>query len=116
MMIGSLLYAFDPYVGDMGCSPWWVTDTSSATFGAFNGISVVNDTVVYAIGSNLGNELWRRRDGLYSYYWQNVDVPGNNAYKFTDVCFVDPAVGWIVGYRYGSRENGVSPPLSTLIY
>ena len=105
ILIGSFLYAFDPYVGDMGCSPWWVADTSSATHGAFNGISVVNDTIVYAIGSSLGNEFWKRQGGLYSYYWTNVDVPGSNDYKFNDVCFVNSTTGWIVGYRCNASQD-----------
>lgn len=96
IILGSFVFALDPFVGDIGCDPWWVVDTSSLGDGPYCGLSVVNDTIAWAVG-HYNKPIRKRTGGLFSYSWSNITAPGNNSYAFNDVCFISPSTGWIVG-------------------
>lgn len=106
ILLGAVLWAVDPWTGDIGPVHWWVMDhTNPGTNLKFRGTCVINDSLAWVVGE--ASHVWERTDSsIYSHNWvRRTNLPsGYDDYHFNDVCFVGADNGWIVGeYKHSSE-------------
>jgi len=98
ILLGAVLWAVDPWTGDIGPVHWWVMDnTNPGTNLKFRGICVINDSLAWVVGE--AGKVRMRTGGVHSHEWQDIYVPNATKNHFNDVCFVSPDMGWIVGEK-----------------
>lgn len=104
ILLGAVLWAVDPWTGDIGPVPWWVMDhTNPGTNLKFRGICVINDSLAWVVGE--ASHVWERTGNKHSHNWvRRTNLPlGYDDYHFNDVCFVGADTGWIVGeYKHSA--------------
>jgi len=100
ILLGAVLWAVNPWTGDIGPVHWWVKDnTSSQNYHKYRGICVINDSVAWVVGES--GHVWKRTGSIHSHNWTHItNLPsGYINYHFNDVCFVGADKGWIVGEK-----------------
>jgi len=104
LIVGTLLWAVDPWVGEIDVGPWWVKDNESLYMDSLRGICVINDSQVWVVGEN--GQVWYRTGGLHSHTWYSKTISGASNYHLNDVFFVNSSHGWIVGeYKHDSSTH-----------
>jgi photosystem II stability/assembly factor-like uncharacterized protein len=102
ILLGTLLWAVEPYAGAVGPVDWWVSDKTGNL--NIRGLCVINDSVAWVVGKT--GQVWKRIDGVHDHHWNQVtNLPsGYYDYDFNDVYFVTLGTGWIVGEK---RIDGI---------
>ena len=107
LIVGTLVWAVDPWVGEIDVGPWWVKDNITNQIShRYRGICVINDSDVWVVGEN--GEVWYRTGGVHAPYWTHItNLPtGYGDYHLNDVFFFNANTGWIVGeYNHDSGTH-----------
>lgn len=97
MIVG--IYAEDSWFGSIGPVKAWTKDNSSSQ-GSHNyqGISVINDSLVWVVGKDY--QVWKRTGSVHNPSWAQItSIPNYTNYHFMDVWFVNASTGYVVGYK-----------------
>ena len=87
----SLLFAVDPWTGTLGPVHWWVNDDLNFSITGervFQGIDVLNDSLVWIVGYGGGySKVYKRNGGIFSHNWSQVTgLP--SYYHLNDIYFI----------------------------